>query len=150
MLAASTDPQPPAYKQHEANLHEEFKDIICDNLLPGLPPVCRLRDGRILEHAIPLKPTARPEAKQPYRLSETEVTELHTQITTLVNQGWIRPSLSPWGAPVFLQRKMDGKPYMCIDYRALNHHTVKHAYPMPASRNSFRNSELTQLSHSLT
>jgi hypothetical protein len=96
-----------------------------------LPPVRRLRDGRILEHAIPLKPTARPEAKQPYHLSETELTEVRTQITTLVNQGWIRPSLSPWGAPVLFQRKKDGKLRMCIDYRALNHHTVKHVYPMP-------------------
>jgi hypothetical protein len=34
---------------------------------------------------------------------------VRTQITTLVNQGWIRPSLSPWGAPVLFQRKRDGK-----------------------------------------
>jgi hypothetical protein len=105
MLVAHTDPQPPEYKQHEANLSEEFKDILCDSITPGLPPVCRLCDSRILEHAIPLKPTARPEAKQPYRLSETELTEVRTQITTLVNQGWIRRSLSPWGASVLFQRK---------------------------------------------
>jgi hypothetical protein len=131
MLVARTDPQPPEYKRHGANLRKAFKDILCDNIPPGLPPVSRLRDGRILEHAIPLKPTARPQAKQPYRLSETELTEVRTQITTLVNQGWIRPSLGPWGVPVLFQRKKDGKLRMCIDYRALNHHTVKHAYPMP-------------------
>jgi hypothetical protein len=102
MLVARTDPQPPEYKRHEANLREEFKGILCDNIPPGLPPVCRLRDGRIPEHAIPLKPTARPEAKQPCRLSEIELTEVRTQITILVNQGWIRPSFSPWGAPVLL------------------------------------------------
>jgi hypothetical protein len=101
MLVARTDPQPPEYKRHKANLREEFKDILCDNIPPGLPPVRRLRDGRILEHAIPLKPTA----KQPYRLSETELTEVRTQITTQVNQGWIRLSLSPWGAPMLFQWK---------------------------------------------
>jgi hypothetical protein len=108
-LVAHTDPQPPEYKRHEANLRKAFKDILCDNIPPGLPLVRRLREGRILEHAVPLKPTARPEAKQPYPLSETELTEVRTQITTLVNQGWIRPSLSLWGAPVLFQRKKDGK-----------------------------------------
>jgi hypothetical protein len=66
--------------------------------------------------------------------------EVRTQITNLVKQGWIRSSLGPWGAPVLFQGKKDGKArtsvvlrhYACAlitDY--LNHHTIKHAYPMP-------------------
>jgi hypothetical protein len=46
-------------------------------------------------------------------------------------QGFIGPALSPWGAPVLFQRKKNGKLRMCIDYRALSHQTIKHAFPMP-------------------
>jgi hypothetical protein len=63
MLVARADPQPPECKRHEANLREVVKGIFCDDIPQGLPPVRRLHDGRVLEHAIPLKPTARPEAK---------------------------------------------------------------------------------------
>lgn len=83
------------------------------------------RNGRVLDHTIPLKPVPKPEAKQPYRLSRAELVEVHTLLTTLVNQGWIRPSFSTWGAAILLQLKKDGKLRMCIYCHALNNHAMK-------------------------
>jgi hypothetical protein len=122
--------RPPQYGRYEDDIREEFKDVICTGVPAGLPPKSRLKDGRILEHVMPLKPDASPAAKQPYRLSQDEL-QVREQLTKLVSQGWIRPSLSPWGAPVLFQRKKSGKLRMCIDYRAINHQPIKHAYPMP-------------------
>lgn len=98
---------------------------------PGLPPVRHLRDGRVLEHCIDLEPDGKPSAQQPYRFTPDELAEVNKQLTELINNGWIRPSLSPWAAPVLFHRKKDGKLRMCIDYRALNHQTIKARYPMP-------------------
>ena len=49
----------------------------------------------------------------------------------LTSKGFIRPSLSPWGAPVLLVKKKDGKSGLCVDYRQLNKVTVKNRYPIP-------------------
>jgi hypothetical protein len=124
-------PQPLEYQCHEAALREGFKDILQDDIPPGLPRVGQLKDGQVLEHTIPLKPGATPEARQPYRFSKTELAKVRARITTPVNQGWIRLSLGSWGAPVLFQRKKDGKLRMSVDYSALSNHTVKHANPMP-------------------
>ena len=48
-----------------------------------------------------------------------------------MEKGFIRPSVSPWGAPVLLVNKKDGTLRMCIDYRQLNKVTVKNKYPLP-------------------
>jgi hypothetical protein len=129
--AASPPMQTPELHHHELAICAEFRDVLRDEVPPGLPPERTLRDGRPLEHAIPMKPGAAPAARQPYRLSEPELAKVRAQLSTLPNQGWIRPSLSPWGALVLFQRKKDGKLRMCIDYGALNHQTLKAACPMP-------------------
>ena len=72
-----------------------------------------------------------PPHKSPYRLSTTELDKLKRQIDVLLEQGWIRPSSSPYGAPILFIPKKDGKWRMCIDYRALNKITVKNRYPLP-------------------
>jgi hypothetical protein len=123
--------QPAAYAPFEAELLREFADVIRDEVPPGLPPERTLPDGRKIEHHIPLKPDTKPISQQPYKLSPVELDEVHKTLTKLTNQGWIRPALSPWGSPVLFQRKKSGKLRMCVDYRALNHGTVKYAYPMP-------------------
>jgi len=102
----------------------EFKDVFPDDL-PGLPPI------RQVEFRIDLIPNAAPVAKSPYRLAPSEMQELADQLKELQDKGFIRPSHSPWGAPVLFVKKKDGSFRMCIDYRELNKLTVKNRYPLP-------------------
>ncbi|GJV60264.1 putative reverse transcriptase domain-containing protein [Tanacetum coccineum] len=67
----------------------------------------------------------------PYRLAPSEMKELSEQLKELSDKGFIRPSSSPWGAPVLFVKKKDGSFWMCIDYRELNKLTVKNRYPLP-------------------
>nr|GFB91967.1 putative reverse transcriptase domain-containing protein [Tanacetum cinerariifolium] len=93
--------------------------------LPGLPPI------RPVEFQIDLVPGAAPVARAPYRLAPFEMKELAEQQKELSNKGFIRPSSSPWGAPILFVKKKDGSFQMCIDYRELNKLTVKNRYPLP-------------------
>nr|GEW55933.1 putative reverse transcriptase domain-containing protein [Tanacetum cinerariifolium] len=93
--------------------------------LPGIPP------ARQAEFQIDLAPGAAPVARAPYRLSPSEMKELAEQLQELSDKGFIRPSSSPWGAPVLFVKKKDGSFRMCIDYRELNKLTVKNRYPLP-------------------
>ncbi|GKC18275.1 putative reverse transcriptase domain-containing protein [Tanacetum coccineum] len=63
--------------------------------------------------------------------------ELSDQLEELSDKGFIRPSSSPWGAPVLFVKKKDGLFRMCIDYRELNKLTVKNCYPLPRIRDLF-------------
>ncbi|GKC10298.1 putative reverse transcriptase domain-containing protein [Tanacetum coccineum] len=74
---------------------------------------------------------AAPVARAPYRLAPSEMEELSTQLQELSDKGFIRPSSSPWGAPVLFVKKKDGSFRMCIDYRELNKLTMKNRYPLP-------------------
>ena len=60
-----------------------------------------------------------------------ELKELKLQLQELLEKGFIRPSVSPWGAPVLFVKKKDGTLRLCIDYRQLNKLTVKNKYPLP-------------------
>ncbi|GKA66487.1 putative reverse transcriptase domain-containing protein [Tanacetum coccineum] len=80
---------------------------------------------------IDLVPGAMPIVKSPYRLAPSEMQELSGQLQELQDKGFIRPSHSPWGAPVLFVKKKDGSLRMCIDYRELNKLTVKNRYPLP-------------------
>nr|GFB65251.1 putative reverse transcriptase domain-containing protein [Tanacetum cinerariifolium] len=93
--------------------------------LPGLPPI------RPVEFQIDLVPGAAPVARAPYRLEPSEMKELTEQLKELSEKGFIRPSSSPWGAPVMFVKKKDGSFRMCIDYRELNKLMVKNRYPLP-------------------
>ncbi|GKE39941.1 putative reverse transcriptase domain-containing protein, partial [Tanacetum coccineum] len=79
-------------------------------------------DGRI--------PGAAPIAQALYQLAPAKLQELSTQLQELSNRGFIRPSSSPWGAPVLFVKKKDGSFRICIDYRKLNRLTVKNRYPL--------------------
>ncbi|GJS09758.1 putative reverse transcriptase domain-containing protein [Tanacetum coccineum] len=63
--------------------------------------------------------------------------ELSDQLQELADRGFIRPSTSPWGAPVLFVKKKDGSFKMCIDYPELNKLTVKNRYPLPRIDNLF-------------
>jgi hypothetical protein len=64
-------------------------------------------------------------------MAPTELVELKIQLQELLDKGFIRPSVSPWGAPVLFVKKKDGTLRLCIDYRQLNKVTVKNKYPLP-------------------
>jgi hypothetical protein len=86
---------------------------------------------RELEFTIDLKPGTEPIARTPYRMSTPESQELKMQLKELLDLGLIRPSVSPWGAPVIFIRKKDRSWRLCIDYRQLNKATIKNQYPLP-------------------
>ncbi|GJW66510.1 reverse transcriptase domain-containing protein [Tanacetum coccineum] len=83
------------------------------------------------EEIVVLTPEATSVAKSPYRLALSELEELSGQLKELQEKGFIRPSSSPWGAPVLFVKKKDGSFRMCIDYRELNKLTVKNHYLLP-------------------
>ncbi|GAB2266340.1 hypothetical protein Dimus_037888 [Dionaea muscipula] len=103
----------------------EFLDVFPEDL-PGLPP------DREVEFAIGLEPGTRPISKVPYRMAPTELKELHTQLKELLEKGFIRPSVSPWGAPVLFVKKKDRTMRLCIDYREINKVTIKNRCPLPS------------------
>ncbi|GJY32485.1 putative reverse transcriptase domain-containing protein [Tanacetum coccineum] len=102
----------------------DFPEVFPEDL-PGLPPT------RQVEFQIDLVPGVAPVARAPYRLAPSEMKELSEQLKELSDKGFIRPSSSPWGAPVLFVKKKDGSFWMCIDYRELNKLTVKNRYPLP-------------------
>ncbi|KAL4021070.1 hypothetical protein IC575_019859 [Cucumis melo] len=67
----------------------------------------------------------------PIRMAPVELKELKVQLQELLDKGFIRPSVSPWGAPVLFVKKKDGLMRLCTDYRELNKVTVKNRYPLP-------------------
>jgi len=107
-----------------ATLVKEFQDVFAD-LPSGLPP------KRDIGHTIPLTPDATPQFRAVYRLSPAEHEELKKHIATLLENGFIEPSNSPWGAPILFVAKKDGSLRLCVDYRALNKVTQKDRYPLP-------------------
>nr|GEW46948.1 putative reverse transcriptase domain-containing protein [Tanacetum cinerariifolium] len=80
---------------------------------------------------------ATPVAKSPYCLAPSELEEFLGQLKEFQDNGFIRPSSSPWGAPVLFVKKNDGSFRMCIDYRDLNKLTVKNHYPLPRTDDLF-------------
>jgi hypothetical protein len=87
----------------------DFPNVFLEEL-PGMPP------EREVEFVIDLLPGTAPISKRPYRMSVEELQELKKQLTELQVAGYIRPSSSPWGAPVLFVQKKDGSQRMCVDY----------------------------------
>ncbi|KAJ9566564.1 hypothetical protein OSB04_002530 [Centaurea solstitialis] len=125
-LAYVVDSQAETRKKTVAKVPvvSEYSDVFPDDL-PGIPP------ERQVEFRIDLVPGAAPVAKAPYRLAPPEMQELSKQLEEMLDKGFIRPSTSPWGAPILFVKKKDGSMRMCIDYRELNKLTVKNRYPLP-------------------
>ncbi|KAL4311186.1 hypothetical protein GQ457_01G017040 [Hibiscus cannabinus] len=102
----------------------DFPDVFPEEL-PGLPP------EREVKFIIDVLPGTEPVSMAPYRISPTELKELKAQLQELLDRGFIRPSVSPWGAPMLFVKKNDGSMSLCIDYRQLNKVTIKNKYPFP-------------------
>ncbi|GJP53399.1 hypothetical protein CLOM_g12546 [Closterium sp. NIES-68] len=107
------------------DLLKAFQDIIPDDLPDELLPY------RTHQHEIVEEPGSKPTFRAPYRLCSTELANMKKQIEYLLAKGLIRPSTSPYGAPVLFIPKPDGSLRMCIDYQALNKQTIKNKYPIP-------------------
>ena len=108
----------------------EFPNVFPEEL-PGIPL------EREVDLAIEIVPGTVPMSRAPYRMAPTELNELKSQLQELLDKGFIRPSVSPWGAPVLFVKKKDGTLRMCIDYRHINKVTVKNKYPLPRIEDFF-------------
>ena len=102
----------------------EYVDVFLDEL-PGLPP------QRVVNFGIELHPSTSPISMTPHRMALVELQELRVQLQELLDKGFIRPSTSPWGAPVLFPKKKDKTLRLCIDYRQLNRVMIKNRYPLP-------------------
>ncbi|KAH0723877.1 hypothetical protein KY290_005311 [Solanum tuberosum] len=92
---------------------------------------------REIDLGIDLLPDTQPIPIPPYKMAPAELKELKEQLKDLLDKGFIRPSISPWGVPVLFVKKKDGFLRMCIDYRQLNKVTIKNKYPIPRIDNLF-------------
>ena len=111
-------------KLEELPIVSECVDVFLEDL-------AGLSSNREIEFSIDLVPNTTPISKAPYRMAQLELRELQTQLRKLLDKGFIRPSVSPWGAPVLFVKKKDESMRLCIDYRELNKVTVKNMYPLP-------------------
>jgi hypothetical protein len=108
----------------EVPVVNEFPDVFPEEL-PGMPP-----DWDI-EFVIELMFGIAPIYKTPYRMATLELAKLKEHIKELLEKGFIRPSLSPCGAPVIFASKKDGTQTLCVYYHALDEVTVKNKYLLP-------------------
>ena len=99
-------------QEYLENIHviREFPDVFPEEL-PRVPP------EREVDFSIEVVQGTTPISRTPYRMAPTELKELKTQLQKLLDKGLIRPSVSPWGAPVLFVKKKDGTLRMCINYR---------------------------------
>ena len=93
--------------------------------LPGLPP------HRDVDFGIELYPGISPISMTPHRMAPVELQELRVQLQGLLNKGFIKPSTSPWGAPVLFAKKKGKILRLCIDCRQLDGVTIQNRYPLP-------------------
>lgn len=118
--------QSAEFKAKLKALLERFEDVVpTGEFKPPYPP------QRALDHKIELEPGTTPPNRAVYRMAQDELAELKKQLADLLARGFIRPSVSPFGAPVLFVKKKDGSMRMCVDYRALNKATVKNRYALP-------------------
>jgi len=101
----------------------KFPEVFSDEI-PDVPP------KREVEFSIDLVSVTKPVSMAPYRMSASELAELKNQLEDLLDKQFVRPSVSPWGAPLLLVKKKDGSMRLCIDYRQLNKVTIKNRYPL--------------------
>jgi hypothetical protein len=111
-------------KLEDIHVVQEFLDVFLDDL-PGMPP------ERETKFKIELQPGTAPIAKAPYKMSPVELKELKIQLQGLLDKGYIRPSISPWGCSALFVENKDKELHLCVDYYSLNVVTNKNKYPLP-------------------
>jgi hypothetical protein len=108
----------------EVPVVNEFFDVFPKEL-PDMP------HDRDIEFVIELKPSTTLIYKTPFRMTTLELAKLKEHIKELIEKGFIRPSSSPWGAPMIFVLKKDGTQRLCVDYCAMNEVTIKNKYLLP-------------------
>ena len=123
-LAFIVDRRQEGTRLEDIPIIKQFPDVFPDDI-SVLPP------DREVEFTIDLIPETEPISIPPYRMAPAELRELKAQLEDLLSKGFIRPSISPWGAPVLFVKKKYGSLRLCIDYRQLNRVTIRNQYPLP-------------------
>ena len=93
--------------------------------LPGLPP------QRVVDFGIELHPDTSPISMTPHRMAPVELQGLKVRLPEPLDKGFIKPSTSPWGAPILFAKKKGKTLRLCIDYRQLNRVMIQNWYPLP-------------------
>ena len=99
--------------------------------LSNIPIVCDYSDVLLDEFAIDVVPGATPASITSYIMAPVELKELKLQLQELLENRFIRPIVSPWGAQGLFVKKKDGTLRLCVDYRQLNKMTMKNKYMLP-------------------
>ena len=102
----------------------EYEDVFPDKI-PRLPP------QRVVDFIFELHPCTSPISMTQHRMALIELQELKVQLQELLDKGFIRPNISPWGALVLFAKKKDKTLRLCIGYTQLNRVTIKNRYPLP-------------------
>ena len=123
-LAFVVDRRQEGTRLKDIPIVKEFPDVFPDDI-SGLPP------DRAIEFVIELILGTELISITLYRMVPAELKEMKAQLEELLSKGFIRPSTSPWGAPVLFVKKKDGSLRLCIDYRQLNQATIRNQYPLP-------------------
>ncbi|KAJ9529863.1 hypothetical protein QJQ45_022262 [Haematococcus lacustris] len=118
-------PDPPPLHPKAAALVQQYPSVFPKEL-----PAVQDMPRRSVDHTIHLTGPA-PSPRPIYRMSQPELDQLKKQLDDLLAKGFIRPSTSPFAAPVLFVRKKDGSLRLCVDFRALNQQTLKNRYPLP-------------------
>ena len=108
----------------------EFPNVFPEEL-PGIPL------EREVDLSIEIVLGIAPMSREAYRMAPAELKELKVQLQELLDKGFVRPTVSPWGAPILIVKKKDGTLRMCIDYWQINKVTVKSKYPLPRIEDLF-------------
>ena len=108
----------------------EFLDVFPKEL-PGIPLEMEV------DLSIEIVLGTAPVSRAPYRMAPAELKELKVQLQELLDKGFVRPSVSPWGTPILFLKKKYGTLRMCIDYRHINKVTVKNKYSLPRIKDLF-------------
>ena len=112
---------------------QDYQDVFLSDLPLGVPPV---RKGH--KFKIDLADDTPPVHRPIYKLSPLELDEAKKQIQYMIEKGFIRPSDSPYGAPILFIPKKEGGLHFCIDYRGLNKKTIKKPISSTAARGDIR------------
>jgi len=102
----------------------EFSDVFLEELSSSPPK-------RDINFSIELNLGIEPISKSSYQMSIVELCKLQVKLQDLLDRKMIRPSVSPWGAPVIFEKKKDGSLRLCVNYRKLNQITIQNQYPLP-------------------